>query len=365
MSLTLFLTCGTAAGAQAPCPSTPDATKANKFRYTFLWDVTLSMYGMRMTSSGLAPALQSPDIYDQVEATLVSQIGKLDDPTAEIVVIPFQEHALVADVIDEWRVPATREGRDEIISKIKSSKQLFQDNIVKKNTSFDPSGPGTNILGSLQWTTDNIFDDRVDVLFLLTDGGQGGGNVKTGKADLERYLNGDWEGFAKRRNVQGYYLLLTQSAIEGAPDVTGNSQISVVDVSDLSFPVPTNIAINTSKTLNVKDDYEKKSFNLGYEVLNNGVLPEGSKLRVTVESNSVIEINGEVEFGQSGLSIPYRFKQDKSDLRRSLPEEMVLTVKLAYSCDDETDQLFTTLSHNSLCLKLINKVQPAISISWQ
>ena len=343
----------------------PDITKVNKFRYTFLWDVTLSMYGKRMTANGVADALKSPDIYDRVETTLIKQIEALDDPTAEIVVVPFQEHALVTNQLSLWRAPADKAGRAKLISKIRESKQVFQDNIVLENTVFEASGPGTNILGSLQWVTNNIFDDRIDILFLLTDGGQGSGNVKTGKSDLENYLNGEWRNFAMQRNVQGYYLMLTEDAVNGVPDIKSDTPIILVHALDLKFPIPTNIKIGQEKSLNIHDDYEKESFTVGYEVANSGKLPEGSRLKVTVENNEYIKVGGDLAFGEHNIVIPYSFKKSKLDLRRCLPEEMTLMVTFEYSCSDSKQQRFTTVSSKTLRLKLINKLQPTISVSWQ
>lgn len=341
----------------------PDITKVNKFRYTFLWDVTLSMYGKRLGPNGLIPAKHDKDIYDQVEKALIKQIEMLDDPTAEIVVVPFQEHALVPMQISEWTVSADAEGRSHIISKIKSSKQFFQDNIISDDTPFVKSGPGTNILGSLKWVTDNVFDDRIDILFLLTDGGQGSGNVKTGKADLERYLNIEWSSFAKKHNVQGYYLMLTDTAMEGAPTISNDTPIKLIDATGLNFPVPTNIKLDVRKTLNVNDDYDKSSFVIGYEVVN-GRVPSGSKIRFS-EHSDYVTIDGEVLFSASGIEIPIKFNGSKSYLKSTLPEETTIDIAVEYSCDDPDQQSFTTVSPNVFKLKIVNKLQPTISISWK
>jgi len=341
----------------------PDITQINKYRYTFLWDVTLSMYGKRLDGGHLQPARYDKDIYDKVETALIRQIQNLDDPTAEIVVVPFQEHALVAGQLSEWRAPATAEGRAKLIGKIKGSKQIFQDNIVLKNTMFPQSGAGTNILGSLQWVTNNVFDDRIDVLFLLTDGGQGSGDVNTSKKDLENYLNSEWADFAKEHNVHGFYLTLTETAQKAVPEIKSDTPIVVVPSLDLNFPVPTQIKIDARKTLNVNDDYNIDSFSVAYQLVN-GELPSGSRIELSTDCD-FIQLKGEAVFEDRQITIPFRFVGTQSDLKSRLPEEQVVDIKFTYSCDDKNQQDVTAVSPLVFKLKIINKLQPTISFSWK
>ena len=213
------------------------AQQVTKFRYTFLWDVTTSMYGKKIDGSR---ADVSKDMYDEVQNNLIKQINKIDDETAEIVVIPFQA-GVIYDYLEkecndnrqEWKCKsATSENKSKLIKKIKDNKGVFPE-IAKKR------GGGTDILSSLQWTTENIFDKtRTDILFLLTDGSQEGEKVikrSGGKDALEKYINSDWKNFALSRNVQGFYLVLTEEANNGAPNIDNDVPMKLIPALILNY----------------------------------------------------------------------------------------------------------------------------------
>ena len=335
----------------------------NKFRFTFLWDVTLSMYGQRLVNGQIAPALQSQDIYDQVETNIINQINTIDDETAEIVVIPFQEGVLVdGESIKNWRAYATDEGKRKIINKIRSSKDTFP--VMAR----DRKRPGTDILSSLMWTTENIFDDRTDILFLLTDGGQGSGTVTTSKHDLENYLNHDWKNYSLERNVQGYYLVLTEDALKDAPHLEEDTPMTLIPDTNIKFPSPCNIKMSHSVALNVKDDYSKegKVLVFGYEIANKASLPEGSTLRLKICNNQYIALSKqEVGFGLNTIEIPVRFLKSQDQMMREMQEETYYKIKVDFFCDSPDAEKLTTVSPQILTLKVINKSQPTATIYWE
>lgn len=349
------------------------AQQVTKFRYTFLWDVTTSMYGKKIDGS---KADVSKDIYDEVQNNLIKQINKIDDETAEIVVIPFQA-GVIYDYLEkecndnrqEWKCKsATSENKSKLIKKIKDNKGVFPE-IAKKR------GGGTDILSSLQWTTENIFDKtRTDILFLLTDGSQEGEKVikrSGGKDALEKYINSDWKNFALSRNVQGFYLVLTEEANNGAPNIDNDVPMKLIPALDLEFPSPINIQLESPLPIDVKNNEvfeqaEFRVFKVSYQI-NGGRLPEGSRLKIRMCDNDYIAVDKNiVDFSNRQLEIPYHFLKNHDTTVSELPEKCNVYIYVdEFICNSETAKNLTTVSPRQIPVTIINKSQPAIEIYWE
>ena len=170
-----------------------------------------------------------------------------------------------------------------------------------------------------------------------------------------------------QRNVQGYYVVLTEQVVQNGlvPDIDADTPLELVVPQDgaIRFPKPIHIKMDPRKSLNINDDYDASSFAIGFEVLN-GSVPAGSKLKAHA-SVEYIKFPQEIVFNERTIEIPYVFTLAKEDLKRILPEEVVVDVVFEYSCDDKQQQKYTTVSPNTFKLKIINKLQPKISISWK
>lgn len=335
-----------------------------KKRITFLWDVTLSMYGKSMAGGYLHDADVSPNIYDKVQESIIAQIDKVKNETVEIVVIPFQEGVLVSESeLPEWTcVAATPENKARLIQKIRDSKEYFYEYAQSH-------GAGTDILSSLKWVTAKIFDEnRTDILYLLTDGGQGGRNVPGKKEDLENYINGDWTGYALERNVQGFYLMLTKEAKNEMPNIDPNSPLKPKDISEVDdYPSPVNIQLKSSLSLDMKDKetYKQEYFVLTYGI-DGGDLPAGAKLKVRICNNGYIALNQEyVAFGENDIRIPFRFLKNWETAKNELPEESRAIITVEFVCDSPEEQAMAMVTPVKIPVTLINKPQPTIKIRWE
>ena len=387
LSLAIILCAGSAAPAYAQIcidesSASVDSVKSassmkprytTKKRITFLWDVTLSMYGMRLGPDGTPiPALTSKDIYDKVQESIINQINSINNETVEIVVVPFQEGVLVdRNNLKDWTcVSATTENKAKLAQKIRDSKQYFFEYAPKH-------GAGTDILSSMKWVMDNVFDEKkTDVLYLLTDGGQGGKNVRGTQQDLENYINGDWAGFALSRNVQGFYLMLTQEAKQGLPSINQGVPLVTKDMSEVDeYPSSVDIQLKGVLSLNVKEkeDFQQEFLILPYEVVG-GKLPQGSKLKVRICNNNYISLGKRedpltrtvvVPFGERDLKIPFHFLKDQSTTIYELPEESNAMLYIEeFICESEAEQEMTMVTPARIPINLINKNQPAVRIRW-
>ena len=261
-------------------------------RQTYLWDVTLSMKGYN----------GSPDIYDKVVDVMVEDIQSISDERTEIVVIPFQHK-----VLEVWREYATEEGKAAIIRRVKNYKN---DNVT-----------GTNISSPLQYVIDNVFTpDKIDIMKLMTDGND---NVNPDK--LNEIL-ANWCEMAKRKDVYGYYILLTDAAKNGDLSLVlkGICNFEEIDVSKMLEGIADIRQINNTWKegilINIRDEYNKPK-RLAFKVYaGDGNIPEGFKIRFKTQSNEYVEIDEVAEMQQDNtLEIHPRFLKPQADLISELP----------------------------------------------
>ena len=232
-------------------------------RYTYLWDVTLSMKGYN----------GAPDIYNKVVEVMVKDINSITDERAEIVVVPFQDKAYE----EVWREKATPAGKKNIISKIKNYEN-------KKVTN-------TNISAPLQYALDNIFSaDRIDIMKLMTDG-----NDNVNPTGLRQLLD-HWCQLAKDKDVYGYYILLTNAAKDDnlTMKLKEICRMEVVDANGQLEGI-NNIVQETPRFaegifINIRNEYNQPKVLEFVQYMGNGV-PTGFKIHFHTRPNSYVKVD--------------------------------------------------------------------------
>ena len=146
----------------------------------YLVDVTASMEGKGNIST--------PDIFKKVKTELTNTINSINNPTTEIVIIPF-----------------TNQPHQGIKGTIKDKKTLL-DNI--QNLSVKPGD--TNIADAWKKGVDEIDTSKINYLFLLTDGLH---NCGPSKESLYQSLS-EWGITAKDKYFFSFYVMLTPNAKE-------------------------------------------------------------------------------------------------------------------------------------------------------
>lgn len=263
-------------------------------RQTYLWDVTLSMKGYN----------GAPNIYRKVVDAMVKDIESISNDRIEIVVIPFQN----TSYCEVWKAYATEAGKKNLIAKIKG---YNNENVTN-----------TNISAPLQYAIDNIFtEDKTDIIKLMTDG-QDNVNPVQYNAILNR-----WCEVAKKKDVYGYYILLTPAAKDG--DIVMKLQnlcrMEVIDLTqsnDMSISV-VSLTPQAHISYNIRDDYGKKII-LRYKP-NDGAdsVPAGYKLHVTSYENEYMKIDQVVELkSDNTVELTPELLMDKNRMIQSLPVDM-------------------------------------------
>jgi hypothetical protein len=156
----------------------------------YLLDITGSMFGEG----------KSENIFDQVKASLIDAINAIDNPTTDVTVITFGK-----SVKDKWSAKASTNGKNDLISKI--------NNIGTSYTGKDIQ-QATNIAAALEGAYKEININRINYLFLYTDGGHNFYNDQY-NSDLQCVRN-IVDIICEKNNgiddVYPFYIMLTEKA---------------------------------------------------------------------------------------------------------------------------------------------------------
>jgi len=160
-------------------------SQQNIFKETkniYLLDVTLSMFGYN----------NSPDIFDDVRAELVSSINAIQDPKTEIVVVIFQD-----EILETWSAYADQKGKKKIIKNLES---ISKDKLgVTRTNIYDAWKKGRELVNS----------KKLNVIYLLTDGIQN--SEKTSREDLYREVE-NWRDFSAGKDYYAFLVELVENA---------------------------------------------------------------------------------------------------------------------------------------------------------
>lgn len=315
--------------------------KFKNIRQVYLWDVTLSMYGFTNDASYKAKKIdrldmniahydETYDIYNEVQEALIKDIESIRNERTEIVVIPFQDK-----VCEVWTEFANPVGKRRLVERIRS--------YTNKNIT------NTNISGSIKYLQANIFSsNKVDILKLMTDGID---NVAP--AELDNVFN-SWCEVAKKKDVYGYYIMLTDKA-------SGDIEMKLGDVC--RFQAIEGIAVdfveiifNEDVFLNIRDDYNKP-LKINFSLNDGGELKDAVKVEVESKDNPYVKIKETVVLDESGfVELTPQFLKSQEDLISSLPTEENMQVVLRISqVTNQANSNIVVLRNNECDVNLVNK----------
>ncbi len=301
-------------------------------RHTYLWDVTLSMFGQRKGYSQY-------DIYDEVVEKMTSNINAIQNEQTEIVVIPFQEKHL-----EVWRTYATKQGKQDIISRIKHYKN---ENVT-----------GTNITEPLQYAISHVFtEDRIDIVKLLTDG------VPNRDTEaLFRLLNG-WCDMAEKKDVYGYYVMLTPDATSQELKRLLEQQCRFEVVVSLDFDKIFQVNGVQSAVINLKDDYGKPK-QLPFTVYGNSTtVPPAYRIRFKSEDNPYIRIDESCALdSENRITLHPQYLMPQAELHRLMPEISTMTVSMTADADMSKECEFVRLAQSEFTISVVNRPEKAVEI---
>jgi len=238
----------------------------------YIYDLTLSMFGHN----------GAPNIGEDVKIQLISAIKRINDPSTEIVIIPFQD-----DILGIWKELATPSGKKILIQNVNA---------------IDPkklAETRTNICGAWSKAISLINNKKRNYLFLLTDGIQ---NSQKGDANCIYKLISDYCQRADTMDVFAYYVMLTAQAQD--PKLEN----IIKDCSHIEFVTGTDINIielhpqSTDLNLNIPEKEYLDERTMKFDLKGSVVLPPKFQINFKLQDNpyfrlasqsSILDKNGQ------------------------------------------------------------------------
>lgn len=195
----------------------------------YLVDVTASMEG-----KGVGMTF---DIFDKVKRELIATIDSINDPSTEIVIVPFTNkvHKSISGILTNHK--------DSLMNEIQQIKVMSGD---------------TNITSAWEYGLSLLDSTKVNYLFLLTDGLHNYGGPKEQLYERLR----DWNNFTMRNYYFAFYVMLTPNAEEQeickiADETHQMWKIKSMNINSYFLRRDYNININTKSA---------KTFKIGFTI---------------------------------------------------------------------------------------------------
>ncbi len=249
----------------------------------YLLDITKSMFGLGA----------SPDIFDDIKHALYNGIENINNPETEISIITFQgTNTYQTHNLPHWNFKKGDEGK---FSSVKSTIDAFSMKTVP--------GHNTDIYSALVKAKHEIDPDKINYIFLLTDGAQSpiGRTIKHDQKDLDKLLSG-WCNWSKNRNTYLFYVMLTDKAKnENIIDIVEhqcNAYVSMGTDINIAFirPIEKQIAINLED--------QPEFIEIPLTANDWDYLPADTNLKIELSANNIFELNkGSVDIKDGKLTI--------------------------------------------------------------
>lgn len=317
--------------------------KAPKERYTYVWDVTISMVGVG----------GNDDIYDEVMELIIDDINNIpQNDETEIVVVAFREN-LDQRGYRVWKNVASSSGKKQLAKEMENFPTS-----KKKTIDENPDRGKTNTYTALKYVVDNILSaDRVDYLKIMTDGGCD--EFAQLSSLIER-----WCEIKEEKDVYAYYITLSEKA---RTSETGQKGLEK-KVNPLCFKfVPDPIAIDQIRMLNLvnspthfnlmTDKGKKLTYNFNVALGDCKIAP-GLKLHCKTKNNSndIFTIDEVVEFDISTNSITLTPKVNEY-AQHTMSGDECRTIELEFKVENTTEFPYVTVEPQVHPIILENEIQ--------
>ncbi len=315
-----------------------------KERYTYLWDVTISMVGV---------GVGNPDIYDEVMELIIDDINNIpQNDETEIVVVAFRGN-LDKRGYRVWKNVASSSGKKQLAKEMENFPTSR-----KKTIAENPDRGNTNTYTALKYVVNNILSaDRVDYLKIMTDGGC------DEFAQLSSLIEG-WCEIKEEKDVYAYYITLTEKA---RTSETGQKGLEK-KVDSLCFKfVPDPAAIDQIRMLNLvnslthfnlmTDKGKKLTYNFNVALGDCKIAP-GLKLHCKTKNNSndIFTIDEVVEFDISTNSITLTPKVNEY-AQHTMSGDECRTIELEFKVENTAKFPYVTVEPQVHPIILENEVQ--------
>lgn len=267
-----------------------------KEKRIYMLDITKSMWG-----SG-----DNMDIFKEVKNALYKGIEDIKNPETIITIIPFQATHTYEN-LPEW----TFKAGDKIKMKY----------VKEKIDSYDiNSVPGgyTDIYSALKKAKENIDDNRINYIFLLTDGEQSTipsatkktSKIDFSKEDLKKSLY-NWCDFSNDKDTHLFYVMLSKAAVNESIVNIVKAQCNAYNVQGTNM----NIAFVKPKSNTIKVNLNDKPSKIVIKLEANNwrYLKNSPIIKLDLMSNSIFElVNNKVKIDNKEILIGIKNKENLS-----------------------------------------------------
>lgn len=296
-------------------------------KYIFELDITKSMWGIGEPGS--------IDIFEQVRNQLIKAIDNIDDPSAEIVLVTWQDQ-----IISTWKEHANTKGKEHLVEQL------------KKITVKSVPGQNTNIYNAWVEAKKHVDPSKINVVYLLTDGRHSVPNPPISKLYNEIPK---WASFSAENDSYMFLVELTSQAID-------NKMRSLVEATDKvefihGIEFYTLFINNTSPAINID---EKLEFTLNVNKQN---LPEkynDIKIGLQINSDLFEIVNSSITLEQTPIAIKIRLKKSLEEVKAALPQSSILPINITF---DDTKYKHIKLINKLVNCKIINKKEKVFYFS--
>ncbi len=305
------------------------AQNTKRFKETkniYVLDLTLSMWGK---SPG------AKNIFNDVKDELIKVINTTSNENTEIVIVTFQDA-----ILDVWEEKATKNGKQAIINKLN---EINENNVPKQNT---------NIHGAWKKGRELIDPEKLNVVFLLTDGEHSVKHIP--KAALYKEV-ADWGNFARNKDYYAFLVELTEQASDPELRKTVQSTHNTQIIKGIEFFI---ISMeDKNPVININDDLNFNLNIIGDRVTN-----------IPAEFTFSLELNNPDFTIKNGTNLklqrdPYRVrlepKKSIESLKKDLPQVSSLEINIKY---DEEKYPQVKLLDNTIICTVKNKKEMVLTI---
>lgn len=307
-----------------------------KYRYIYLWDVTLSMKGYQG---------KTPDIYDEVVKFLHEDIDGLPSgKNREIIVCPFQEKILAT-----WEDFATIEGKN---------------NLKKQISDFNNSDVTyTNLVDPLKMVEKKYVDVKnyETTIYLLTDGNQ---NAPNASESFKGFLDDNWD---KENKFLHLKIIKLNSGI--LPDIKGKGNIDVLDGHEVLLQI---VPVNHINYNIIEANKEgRQEIKVEFSTIPTGMkIPDGVDIHVYSDTKSIIKVDKVLPLKDGVIIIPLDYNYEELKKEYEGKREMVLYYEMPnHSTRIETvnngkkDIYVMSLASPVTTVDVVNKPQKTLKIT--
>lgn len=283
-----------------------------KEKRIYMLDITMSMWGQG----------GGPNIFDDVKNALYAGIKEIKDPETIITIIPFQA-THTYQILPDW----TFRNGDITFDKMKTIIDSYTKETVPRGF--------TDIYSAIEIAKTHIDRNRINYIFLLTDGEQSTitiGVKETSRNDynkdsLYRSLN-RWCDWANNNNSYLFYVMLTDFAkdVTAVDIIDDQCRAWVVNGTnmDISFIKPDNNLMQ----VNLHDNPNQLEIKL--DANNWDYIKDETIIKLTLQENSIFKLKeNKIHIVDNKLTVNLINKQSFSELRNNNHIESILQIALS------------------------------------